>query len=151
MKKILYTLALMACLNLSCSDDDAPLPEDYTNVGVETDDINGTLMGQWRRCLIVRTTYTGGKETAQTLGNYAGNFLFDDPGATWNDFIVYNFPATGTYEVRRYGERLAFYERSNDQHIDMMLSELSPTQAVFSQHEMYHEDYFTVTTWTLTK
>ncbi|HEY9528399.1 MAG TPA: hypothetical protein VIR02_15010 [Anaerolineales bacterium] len=153
MKTRIYTLAFvsLALFTSSCGDEEAPFPSDYTNVGVPTDDINRTIVGQWKKYVITQTTYTNDKETTQTIASYTGDYRFEDPASTWDGLIVYNFPHTGMFEVTRYGERLAFFQRANKQHINMFLSEVSPTKIVFKEHQVYGEDHFIVISHTLTK
>lgn len=153
MKTLTYTFALvsLAWLASSCGDDSAPLPDDYTNVGVNTGDINTTLLGSWTGYMITETTYANGTETIEVIGNYSGDFYFEASGSSFVDLVVYDFPYTGTFEVNRYGERMTFYERSYDEHNELMLTELSPATVIFEDREMIHEDYFIVTSYTLTR
>jgi len=154
MKNLIYTFAFtsLAWLTTSCGDDNAPLPSDHANVvGVQTENISKTLTGQWKKCVVTQTIYSNGKKTTQTLSTQTGDFRFDTPSNSFVDFMVYNFPANGTFEVRRYGGRFDFYLRATNQHVNLMLKELSPTKAVFSRYEMSHTDYFIVISHTLTK
>lgn len=150
-QRAITALMILTALSMACSDDTAPLPSDYADLGIDAGSIDNTLVGHWTRYVVTEKTYTNGQEYTRTLGNYTGDFRIESPDNGWNTLVVYNFPYAGMFEVRRYGERLNFYRRDTNQHSTYMIAGLSTTKVVFEQYQQHNDDYYVVTSYTLTK
>lgn len=152
MKPILYPLALIIILVpiFSCEDDLAELPTGHTDVGVPDSKINDMIAGNWTKYLVAQTTYSMGQQ--QVYNHPVQNYQYTITKSPSEDsFIFQNFPASGQFEVRRYGARFTFYNRSSQQRWELMLDEVTPTKIVFKQYSIQGQDYFYVITHTLMK
>lgn len=153
MKNLIFTLAFISLAfgTISCEDDDSAMPSDYTNLNVPGDRIDELLVGQWRQYTITRATYFNGQRSLQQQASFTGNFRFEAAPGVQSVMNVNDFPYNGVFAVTRYGERLAFYQRSTNQHMNLMIDEVTPTKLVLKQSELLGKDYFAVTLYTLTK